>query len=135
MTPESKFRRAARILLGVALIGQGINHFIAVDFMVKMIPPYLPEPLLLVQLSGVAEILLGALVFVPRWRRLAGFGIVALLFAVFPANLQMALHPEQWPDLPEAALWIRLPFQLVFLYWTWATCIANSKAEPTPSSQ
>ncbi|MEM7153354.1 MAG: DoxX family membrane protein [Myxococcota bacterium] len=124
MATESKLRTIARTVLGVLLVLQGINHFISVDFMVKMIPAYLPEPLLLVQLSGVAEILLGALVFVPRFRRLAGFGILALLVAVFPANLQMALHPEQWPDIPQAALWVRLPFQLVFAAWTWWTCLA-----------
>ncbi len=110
---------------------QGINHFIADEWMVRMIPDYLPAPMLMVYLSGVAEIVLGAAVFVPRLRRLAGWGIVALLFAVFPANLEMALHPEQWPISP-TVLWARLPLQLVFLFWTWTTCIRVHDDEPAP---
>ena len=129
MPRRTKLRAGLRGLLGVLLIVQGANHFIADAFMARMIPAYLPEPYLLVYLSGVAEIVLGALLFVPRFRRMAGWGIIALLLAVFPANLQMALHPEDWPDLPAAGLWARLPFQLLFLYWTWAVSLAND-ADP-----
>ncbi len=120
----SRLRRGFRWLLAVALIVQGINHFIMDEGMIAMIPDYLPEPALLVYLSGIAEVLLGTLVFVPRLRALAGWGIIALLVAVFPANLEMALHPGRWPAVPEVFLWIRLPFQLVFMLWAWATCIA-----------
>ncbi len=125
MARDTKIRKGLRWLLGVALVLQGINHFISDEFMVRMIPEYLPAPRLLVHLSGAAEVLLGALVLVPRTQRLAGWGIVALLLAVFPANLQMALHPEQWPEIPEAALWARLPLQLVFFYWVWACAIVT----------
>ncbi|MGB1016835.1 MAG: DoxX family protein [Nannocystaceae bacterium] len=118
-----KLRQFFRGLLGVLFVAQGINHFIMDEWMIRMIPDYLPAPALMVYLSGVAEIVLGILVFVPRARRLAGWGILALLVAVFPANLEMALHPEQWP-ISENVLWGRLPFQLVFAYWAWATCIA-----------
>ncbi len=131
MQQASRLRRTFRWVLAIALIAQGINHFIMDEGMIKMIPDYLPKPALMVYLSGVAEVVLGALIFVPRLRVLAGWGIIALLFAVFPANLEMARHAEAWP-VPEWALWARLPFQLVFMYWAYATCIAavNRPTQP-----
>jgi uncharacterized membrane protein len=117
--PETRLRRAARMLLAVLLVGQGINHFVMTDTFVRMIPPWLPWPRLLVHLSGVAELGLGLLLSSPRTRRLAVLGIVSLFVAIFPANLHMALHPEEWPELPEAALWARLPLQGVLIAWAW----------------
>jgi len=133
MSARSKARIGFRWLLGALLVLQGINHFIADDVMVRMIPDVLPYPRLLVYLSGVAEILLGVLVFPPRTRRLAGWGIIALLVAVFPANVKMALDAEQWP-VSEALLWGRLPLQLVFFYWAWATCLARKPGADAQSS-
>lgn len=121
--PDTKIRRFFRGLLGVLLVAQGINHFVLDDFFVRAMPPWLPAPLMLVYVSGVAEVVLGVAVLVPRTRRLAAWGIVALLFAVFPANIQMALHPEQWPEVSAAMLWARLPFQAVFVYWVWACAL------------
>jgi uncharacterized membrane protein len=126
--PNTRIRRVFRGLLGLCLVGQGINHFVLEDFFVQAMPSWLPWPVQLVQLSGVAEIILGIAVFVPRARRLAGWGIVALLLAVFPANIEMALHPERWPQVSEAALWVRLPFQAVFLYWVWACVLRGCYA-------
>ncbi|MEX1368309.1 MAG: DoxX family membrane protein, partial [Nannocystaceae bacterium] len=103
MISTTKLRVGFRWLLGIAFVLQGINHFITTDVMVRMMPEVLPAPRLLVQLSGVAEIVLGLMVFPARTRRLAGWGLVLLLLAVFPANLQMALHPEDWP-LPSAVM-------------------------------
>lgn len=123
-------RRISLWGLGLMFIVQGINHFVSVDFFVRMMPAYLPEPTLLVYLSGLAEVGLGALVLSPRTRRWAGWGLLALLVAVFPANLQMALHPEQWPELPALALYARLPFQLVFAYWVYASCLAGRPRGP-----
>jgi uncharacterized membrane protein len=100
----------------------GVNHFVSPDFYVPMMPPYLPAHLELVYLSGVFEILGGILVLVPRVRAMAGWGLVALLMAIFPANIHMALSPELFPDMSTAALYARLPFQAVFLAWAyWAT--------------
>lgn len=113
-------------MLGFLLVGQGINHFIATDLMVRMMPAALPAHRELVWLSGVAEIALGVLALRPQTRVLAGWGILALLVAVFPANLNMALEADQWSnDVSAWALWGRLPFQLVFGWWAWATCIAR----------
>jgi uncharacterized membrane protein len=80
-------------------------------------PPYLPLHLALVYVSGVAEIVLGLLLLVPRASVIAAWWLIALLVAVFPANVQMALHPELFPELQPAALWIRLPLQAVLIAW------------------
>ncbi|MFZ4629663.1 MAG: DoxX family membrane protein [Blastocatellia bacterium] len=106
-------------LLALFFISAGINHFVAPDFYLRIMPPYLPYPALLHQLAGAAEIILGALVLVARWRRLAAWGLVLLLLAVFPANLHVAFNSHLYPDFPAAMSWGRLPLQLVFLAWAW----------------
>lgn len=124
MPADTKTRRFFRGLLGLVLVLQGINHFVLDAEMARWIPAWLPAPLLLVHLSGIAEIVLGLGLFVPRMRRLVGWGIVALLVAVFPANIEMARHPELLPQVPEILFWIRLPLQLLFVWWVWACAIA-----------
>lgn len=127
----SKLKTAMLWLMGLAYIGAGANHFAHADFYVAMMPAYLPWHAALVWLSGVAEIALGVLVLVPRTRRLAAWGVIALLIAVFPANLNMALHPEAFPDAPRVALYIRLPLQLVLIAWAyWFTRPAVRRDPP-----
>lgn len=111
-----------RIMLGVGMVVQGVNHFIFTDFMVKMMPSYLPWHWALVVLSGVAEIVLGLAVFAKRTRRLAGFGLIALFLAVFPANIEMVLRPGDF-GVSQWVLWARLPFQVLFIWWAYAVCI------------
>jgi uncharacterized membrane protein len=75
-----------------------------------------------VYLSGVLEVLGGLAVLVPGIRGLAGWGLIFLLVAVYPANVHMALHPELFPSMSTFALYARLPLQLVFIAWAyWAT--------------
>ena len=84
-------------------------------------PPYLPLHLELVYLSGFFEIALGLLLLVPRFSRLAAWGIVSLLIAVFPANIFLYEHQELVPASPTAHL-LRLPLQGVFILWAfWHT--------------
>lgn len=118
--PE-RARAALRAVLGVAMVSVGVLHFVAPRPFVGMVPAALPAPLVLVYVSGVAEIAGGLGLFVPRLRRAASWGLVALYIAVFPANVNMAVN-----DLPlgdyhpsPAALWARLPLQLVFIAWAW----------------
>ena len=108
-----------RGLLALLFIGAGINHFLHADFYASIIPPYLPWPFALVYVSGVFEVLLGALLLVPRAAPLAAWGLIALLIAVFPANIHMALHADQYPRFPPAVLWGRLPFQGVLIAWAY----------------
>lgn len=97
----------------------GVNHFVMPKFYLRMMPPYLPGHLALVYLSGVAEILLGTLMLVPATSRLAAWGLIALLIAIFPANLHMALHPERFPEFSPTSLWLRLPLQALPLAWAY----------------
>ncbi len=106
-------------MLGILFVAAGGNHFLNPDLYVAIMPPYLPWPLTLVCVSGAAEIALGLLLLVPRFQSVAAWGLVALLIAVFPANLHMALHPESFPTFPPIALWIRLPLQGVLIAWAY----------------
>jgi uncharacterized membrane protein len=75
--------------------------------------------MLLVWISGVAEILGGIGVLIPATRHLAAWCLIALLIAVLPANIQMALDHARWPTIPVWALWARVPLQLPLLWWAW----------------
>ena len=108
-----------KILLAVFFVVAGINHFRQTDFYLRMMPPYVPSHLAMVQISGVAEIALGLLLLIPAASRTAACGLIALLIAVFPANLQMALHPETFPEFSPRALWLRLPLQAVLIAWAY----------------
>ena len=121
--PRSLAKRVALLLLALVFVAAGVNHFANPEFYVAIMPPYLPAHLELVYLSGFFEILGGIGVLIPAVRSLAGWGLVALLLAVYPANLHMALHPDQFSaQLPVWAIYARLPFQFVFIAWAiWAT--------------
>ncbi len=108
-----------KYLLALFFIAAGINHFVNPDFYVRIMPPYLPWHLPLVYLSGAAEIGLGALLLIPQYMSIAAWGLIALLIAVFPANLHMALNPELFPAIPSVALWLRLPLQGVLIAWAY----------------
>jgi uncharacterized membrane protein len=111
-----------RIVLALFFIGAGVNHFIVTDFYLRMMPTYLPLHLELVQISGVAEVVLGVLLLVPDQAAVAAWGLIALLIAVFPANVHMALHPEAFPQFGATALWLRLPIQALLVGWAfWYT--------------
>jgi uncharacterized membrane protein len=114
-------------LLGLFYVFAGWNHFRDPGFYVPMIPPFLPAPRELVELSGVAEFGLGlaALVLgthVPRLRRWIAWGVIALLVAVFPANLYIAFENVPIGGRAEGLgvmNWVRLPFQFLFIAWAW----------------
>lgn len=103
--------------MAVLYAAAGINHFINPDFYKKIMPPYLPWHYTLIYSSGVCEIVLGALLLPERTRPWAAWGIIALLVAVFPANVQMLLdyqrdqHPYLWIAM------LRLPLQLLLIWW------------------
>ncbi|TNE85594.1 MAG: DoxX family membrane protein [Deltaproteobacteria bacterium] len=113
-TPLRWFTAATFVLVGVL-------HFTHADTFVRMMPPYLPWHLELVWLSGVFEILGGVGLLVPFSRRFATFGLLALLVAVFPANVHMAMNEVYLDGLPQSpvALWLRLPYQLVIALQVW----------------
>jgi uncharacterized membrane protein len=110
-----------RWLLTVVMVGAGLNHFREPDTYIAMIPDALPARAALVHVSGVAEILGGLGLILPATRKLAAWGLIALLVAVFPANVNMAIHglPLGGTELPAWALWARLPLQLVAIAWAY----------------
>jgi uncharacterized membrane protein len=112
-------KRIALLLLALFFVSAGVSHFTRTEFFVSIVPPYLPAPLALVYVSGLCEIAGGLAVLAAPLRSLAGWALVALLFAVFPANVHMALHPEAYPATPAFALHARLPVQLLLVAWAW----------------
>jgi len=97
----------------------GINHFVHPEMYRKIMPSWLPAQNILVVISGFAEILLGLLLLVPYTRRFAAIGIIILLLAVFPANVQMLINywKEDHPMLWLAVL--RLPLQGFLIWWAY----------------
>ncbi|RAK70769.1 hypothetical protein DLM85_06030 [Hymenobacter edaphi] len=95
----------------------GVLHFLRPQPFVRIVPPQLPAPEALVYLSGAAEIGLALLLLPRRTRRPAAWGLVALLVAVFPANVYMALLPGGGIGAPQWLLWARLPLQGVLIAW------------------
>lgn len=108
-----------RVALAVLFLGAGAMHFVAPAAYERIVPPYLPAPHVLVVVSGACEMLGGAGLLFPFSRRAAAWGLVALLIAVMPANVQMAVDHAHWPKIPEWALWLRLPIQLPLIWWAW----------------
>ena len=126
-----RFEVSLRLLFALFFIAAGLNHFRIPAFYQRMIPTALPDPEALVASSGACEIFGGLLLMVPRTRRIAAWGLIALLIAVFPANIQMALHPELFPELNPVALLLRLPLQFVLIAWAWR----YTRREPTIASK
>ena len=111
----------SKYLLALFFVVAGTLHFVSPGDYSKIVPPYLPWPLGLVYLSGAIELSLGLLLLSPRCARWAAWGIIALLIAVFPANLYLYQHQEIMPGPPLLHL-LRLPLQAVFILWAfWHT--------------
>ena len=114
-----KLKLILKFLLAAFFVLAGLNHFFNTAFYLHIMPPYLPWPLPLVYLSGLLEIVLGILLLIPKFTRIAAWGLIALLIAVFPANIHMAINHDVYPEYSAVALWIRLPLQLVLVGWTY----------------
>lgn len=100
--------------------GAGINHFIRPGFYLKIMPPWIPAHETLVFISGVAEVVCALLLLFPKTRRLGAWGVIALLVAIFPANIQMLLDYKRDNN---SMIWIavlRLPIQLVLIWWAYS---------------
>ena len=123
---DSDSREPLRYVMGLVYAVAGVSHFLAPRSFQRIVPPQFPRPRSLVYLSGAAEVVLGVGVLFERTRRVSAWGIVALLVAVFPANVYMAtddvapeLVPERFADAARVAAWVRLPLQAVLVGWAW----------------
>ena len=83
-------------------------------------PPAFPMHLEAVYISGFFEVLGGIGVLIPRLRKIAGWGLLFLLIAVYPANIYMAITPEEFPDISISLLYFRLVLQFLFFYWAYS---------------
>ena len=112
---------AARTTLAIFFVAAGALHFIVPDYYLAIVPSYLSAPRALVALSGVAEIAGGVGLLIPRLRQVAGVGLMLLLVAVFPANIEMLrqARARSGPSWVEAVLWLRLPLQVLLLWLAW----------------
>ncbi|WP_257299664.1 hypothetical protein [Haloarchaeobius sp. FL176] len=122
----ARFKRPLLYVMGPLYVVAGILHFVAPDTYERVVPPQFPRPRELVYLSGIAEIGLGVGVLLPSTRRKSAWGLVALLAAVFPANVYMATDdvaaeaaPEWATDIARVVAWLRLPLQAVLALWAW----------------
>lgn len=115
-------RVAFLYLLALLFIAAGIFHFVRPGAYARIVPPFLPYPMVLVYISGVAEIVGGVGLLIPSLRPWAGVWLVVLLVAVFPANIYMAVAPERAGfGVAPVWLWLRLPLQLLLIAWVlWA---------------
>ena len=118
----NRFKKMTIYFMSVGYIYVGIRHFIDPDFFLAIMPDYLPLHLEAVYLSGFFEILLGGMLLFKKYRKVAGWGLIALLIAVFPANIYLAQNEvaQQTLNISQTTAIVRLPFQALFIglaYW------------------
>ena len=134
MRISPRVRGAIRAWFAINFIVVGITHFTHESLFVAIVPPWLPAPLAMVHISGVAEIAGGVGLLVPKVRRAAGWGLLALLVAVYPANIHMAVNevyvPADWIPQNHLGLWLRLPLQFVFALGVWIGMHDDAESEP-----
>ena len=118
--PTEWWRILSLFGLSVFFVYFGIDHFINPDFYLSIMPPAFPLHAEAVYISGFFEILGGICVLIPSLRQLAGWGLVALLISVYPANIYMAINPEAFPEISIGLLYFRLPLQFLFIYWAYS---------------
>lgn len=117
------------MLIAAIFVVGGVLHLVKPAYYMRIMPPWLPAPMALVFISGVFEILGGVGVLVPATRVAAGWGLIALLIAIFPANVQMLLDARA---AHASSLWMtgliaRLPLQAALIYWVFRAAIRQPR--------
>ena len=108
------------IIMSIFYVSVGVNHFTIPEWFLQIVPPRLPYKLELVYISGFLEIVLGVMLLIPKTRVYAGWGLIMLLIAVYPANIYLAQTNGAAMNTTPLIAWGRLPFQFVFIglaYW------------------
>ena len=121
-------------ITGLLFIAAGANHFISPSFYERIVPPYLPRADWLVAISGIAEVAGGIGLLLPRLRTAAGWGLIALLVAIFPANIYVAMNPAEvgLDHIPTWLHWLRLPLQPMMIVWVWWIAIGRAPSISRP---
>lgn len=122
-TSLSPWRRLSLAGLILLIGGGGAIHFAIADSYAQIIPTWLGNRYAWVYASGVAEMGCGVLLAIPKTRRIGAWATIVVLILIFPGNIKMALDggiPDARPPANSAAAsWIRLPFQLLFIWWAY----------------
>ncbi len=119
--PLNTAKTILRYVLAAVMVYAGVMHFRDPEPFAGIVPKYLPAHRTLVLISGFFEIMGGVGLLVPPTRRAAAWGLVALYVAVFPANVNMAVHdvPINGQHFAPWLLWLRLPLQAVLIAWAY----------------
>jgi uncharacterized membrane protein len=118
-------RRVQTYAIGALFTLAGATHFLRPRWYEAIVPPYVPAHREVVIVTGVCEILGGLGVMLPQTRKAAAWSLIALLLAVFPANIYMASDPKFLKIAPAWALYLRLPLQFGLIGWVYSICIAD----------
>ena len=120
MTSKYDLKLISIVIMGLFYICVGVKHFTDPYWFLQIVPPYLPYKIELVYISGFLEIVLGVMLLIPKTRVYAGWGLIMLLIAVYPANIYLAQTNGAAMNTTPLIAWGRLPFQFVFIglaYW------------------
>ena len=121
-----RMRNVQPIIIGIIFVAAGALHFKNPTMYEAIMPPYIPAHRELVLASGLFEMLGGIGAMIPQTRKAAGWGLIALLVAVFPANIYMAVDTEKFGKLaPAWALYARLPLQFLLMAWIYGACVKD----------
>ena len=108
-------KSATVYIMGLFYIAAGVKHFQDPVWFIRIVPPILPFKMALVYISGFFEVFFGILLMIEKTRSIAGWGLILLLIAVYPANIYLALTNGAAMDTTPIIAWGRLPFQFVFI--------------------
>ena len=123
VNPYKDFKTNVRIGTGLTFIFAGVSHFLIPDTFMKLMPPFVPFPLAMVYISGVFEILGGIGLIVSKTKKLAGYGLILLLLAVYPANIYVAWKNIQLGGFMSNSIyqWFRVILQIPLIFWVYWT--------------
>lgn len=128
------WRDRGRLAAGLGFVVAGLLHFSTPETYLRLMPPYIPAPVAMVYVSGVFEILGGLGLLIRSTQRTAAWGLTALLLAVFPANIHVALSGISVEGLPVWYGWVRLPFQALYIWWILASA-RHTPPAPRPTGR
>lgn len=106
-------------LMAIIYILAGIFHFLKPKMYMRIMPAYLPKHRLLVYLSGIAEIILGAALLYPPTKNLAIYGIILMLLVFLLVHFYMLSSKKAGAGIPVWALVLRIPLQFMLIWWAW----------------